>query len=59
MPARKMRSIAKNRRGVYEKLRKQGKSKAVAARISNAGKTKAGRSAMSRKAAATRKKRKG
>lgn len=57
MPAGRLRSIAKNRRKVYEALRRQGLSKAVSAKISNAGKTKAGRQRMARKAAKSRKRR--
>lgn len=57
------RGVTKGRRGAYEALKKQfGSSKAgkaSAARIANAGKTKAGRQRMARKAAATRKRRKG
>lgn len=55
MPAKKMRSIAKNRRGAYEAMRKRGMSKTLAAKIANAGKTKAGRSRMAKKAARSRK----
>lgn len=55
MPANRLRSIAKNRRNVYEKLApKLGKTRA--AKIANAGKTKAGRSKMAKKAARSRKK---
>jgi hypothetical protein len=57
MPASRMRAIAPNRRTVYEKLRAKGLSKSSAARIANAGRTKAGRSRMARKAARTRNKR--
>jgi hypothetical protein len=53
-----MRSIAKNRRHVYERLKGKGFSKAKAAKIANAGKTKKGRSRMAKKAARTRKRRK-
>jgi hypothetical protein len=53
-----MRSISKNRRHVYERLKKKGMSKQSAARIANAGKTKSGRSRMAKKAARTRKRRK-
>ena len=46
-------AITPGRRDVYDKLKKtMGKKKA--ARIANAGKTKAGRSAMAKKAARTR-----
>jgi hypothetical protein len=55
MPAKRMRSIAKGRRTVYERLRAKKLSKRSAARIANAGKTKAGRARMARKAARTRK----
>jgi hypothetical protein len=41
---------------VYEALRKHGMTKSSAARIANAGKTKAGRSRMAKKAAKTRSK---
>ena len=59
MPGRKKyRSIASNRIDVYKALKRQGKSKRVAAKIANAGKTKAGRKAMARKAAATRRRKK-
>jgi hypothetical protein len=47
--------IAAGRGDVYEALRRQGKSKRVAAKIANAGKSKIGRSRMARKAARTRK----
>lgn len=57
MPGKRLRSITPKRRGVYEKLRSRGLSKRSAARIANAGKTKAGRSKMARKAAKTRKRR--
>jgi uncharacterized protein (DUF302 family) len=55
MPGKKARGITKGRVPVYEALRDAGMSKKSAARIANAGKTKAGRKAMSRKAARTRK----
>lgn len=58
MPNKRMRSIAKNRRHVYERLKGKGFSKAKAAKIANAGKTKKGRSRMAKKAARTRKRRK-
>jgi hypothetical protein len=54
MPGNRLRSIAANRRTVYEKL-KGRLGKRSAARIANAGKTSAGRSRMARKAARTRK----
>lgn len=47
--------IAPGRRKVYDALRRRGFSKKKAAKIANAGKTKAGRSNMARKAARTRK----
>lgn len=49
--------IAKGRRTVYDALRRRGASKAKAARIANAGTSKAKRSSMARKAARTRKRR--
>lgn len=49
--------VARSRHDVYRALRRKGKSKTVAARISNAGRTKAGRKSMARKAAATRRRR--
>lgn len=51
---RKARGITKGRRHAYESMRKKGMSKQSAARIANAGKTKAGRSRMAKKAARTR-----
>lgn len=45
--------------GTYEALRKHGMSKAMSAAIANAGRTRAGRSRMARKAARTRAKRRG
>jgi hypothetical protein len=56
MPGNRLRSIAANRRNVYEAL-KGRMGKARAAKIANAGKTHEQRSAMSRKAARTRKRR--
>jgi hypothetical protein len=47
--------VYKNRQTVYKALRREGKSKKVAAAIANAGHTKAGRKAMGKKAALTRK----
>jgi hypothetical protein len=48
--------VVKSRQDVYRKLKgKYGKK--IAAMIANAGRTKAGRSRMARKAAATRRKR--
>jgi hypothetical protein len=46
--------VFRNRQAVYRALRKQGMSKAKAARISNAGQSHAQRSLMARKAAQTR-----
>jgi hypothetical protein len=47
------------RQNVYKALRRKGKSKQAAAEISNAGRTHVQRSAMVKKAAATRKTRGG
>lgn len=49
--------VYKGRQNVYLELRSQGMSKTKAARIANAGHTKAGRSRMARAAARTRKRR--
>ena len=49
--------VAKSRHRVYRALRRKGRSKSSAARISNAGVTHAQRSRMSRKAARTRRSR--
>jgi 16S rRNA C967 or C1407 C5-methylase (RsmB/RsmF family) len=57
MPGNRLKSITKGRRSVYEALKKHGMSKRRAAKIANAGKTRAGRSRMARKAARTRKRR--
>lgn len=46
-----------NRHATYRALRRQGKSKESAARISNAGRGHGGRSRMAKKAARTRKRR--
>ena len=46
--------VVRSRHDVYRALRRQGMSKAKAAAIANAGATKAARSAMSRRGAATR-----
>lgn len=54
MPANRLRSIRWNRRKAYEGMRKRGLSKAMSAKIANAGKNKAARSRMAKKAAATR-----
>lgn len=48
-----------SRQNVYRALRREGKSKTVAAKIANAGRTKAGRKAMGKKAARTRRRRGG
>ncbi|GGW41260.1 hypothetical protein [Streptomyces xantholiticus] len=53
MPGKKTRGITPGRVSVYERL-KTRMSKRKAARIANAGKTKAGRSRMAKKAARTR-----
>jgi len=55
---KKARGITKGRRHAYEGMRKKGMSKTKAAKIANAGKTKAGRSRMAKKAARTRRGRK-
>jgi hypothetical protein len=49
--------VARSRHNVYRALRRQGKSKSVAARISNAGVSRAARSRMAKKAARTRRSR--
>lgn len=46
--------VYRSRQDVYRALRRQGASKSKAARIANEGQTRAGRSAMARKAARTR-----
>ena len=53
----KIRGIVAGRGRVYESLKKSGMPTARAAKIANAGKTRAGRSRMARKAARTRKRR--
>jgi hypothetical protein len=53
MPGNRLKSITPGRRKVYEALPKS-MSKRSRARIANAGKTRAGRSRMARKAARTR-----
>jgi hypothetical protein len=58
MPGNRLRSIAPNRRHVYERL-KGVLGKSAAAAIANAGRTRAGRRAMARKAARTRRRRRG
>lgn len=47
--------VYKSRQKVYKALRRDGKSKEAAARIANAGVSKAKRSKMAKKAARTRK----
>lgn len=47
--------IPANREDVYRALLRKGMTKQMAARIANAGRTKAGRKRMSRKAQRTRK----
>ena len=49
--------VYRSRHDVYRKLRKKGFTKEAAARVANAGKDKAGRSKMAKRAAATRKRR--
>lgn len=49
--------VVKSRQDVYRALRRQGKSKQVAAKIANAGRSKVARSRMAKKAARTRKRR--
>jgi uncharacterized protein (DUF302 family) len=51
--------VFKDRHDTYRALKKQGMSDEKAARISNAGHTKSGRKIMAKKAAVTRKRRKG
>ncbi len=50
--------IAPGRKPAYDALRRQGASKEKAARIANKGRTRAGRKAMAKRAAATRRRRK-
>lgn len=47
--------VYKDRQDVYRALRREGKSKKVAAQIANGGHTKLGRKTMAKKAARTRK----
>lgn len=54
---KKARGITKGRRKAYEAIKAQGHTKKSAARIANAGKTRAGRSRMAKKAARTRRRR--
>jgi hypothetical protein len=56
MPGKKMRSIKRPK--VYEALKRKGMSKTMAAKISNAGTSRAKRSRMAKKAARTRRRRK-
>jgi uncharacterized protein (DUF302 family) len=49
--------VVRSRQDVYRALRRKGKSKKVAAMISNAGRTAAGRKLMARKGARSRRKR--
>jgi uncharacterized protein (DUF302 family) len=49
--------VVRSRQDVYRALRRKGKSKRIAAMISNAGRTKAGRKIMARKGARSRKRR--
>jgi hypothetical protein len=52
--------VARSRHDAYRSLRKKrGLSKSVAAAIANKGRTKGGRVVMARKAAATRRRKKG
>lgn len=51
--------VRKSRQNVYRALRRKGMSKSKAARISNAGVTHTQRSRMSRKAARTRRSKRG
>lgn len=51
--------VVKTRQDVYRALRRKGFSKKKAAAISNAGRTHVQRVAMAKRAAATRKRRKG
>lgn len=48
--------VYRDRQDVYRALRRDGKSKSVAAAIANGGHTKAGRKGMAKKAAMTRRK---
>lgn len=47
--------VVRSRQSVYRALRRQGKTKSMAARIANAGRFRTGRSRMAKKAARTRK----
>jgi hypothetical protein len=57
VPGKRLKSITPGRRKVYERLKKSGMPKSRAAKIANAGKTRAGRSRMAKKAARSRKRR--
>lgn len=60
MPGRASAAAKKRfgaRTSAYEAIKSGGMSKSAAAAIANAGRTKAGRSRMAKKAAATRRKR--
>lgn len=58
MPGHKHGNIPAGRAAVYEALRRHGHTKKSAAKIAWAGKSKAGRKRMARKAARTRKRHK-
>lgn len=51
--------VRKSRQNVYKALRRKGASKSKAARIANAGVTRSARSRMAKKAARTRRSRRG
>jgi hypothetical protein len=51
--------VYRHRQRVYKALRRQGKSKTVAAKIANGGRTHVQRSRMSRKGARTRRAKRG
>jgi len=55
MPGHKHGNIPLSRSRTYEALRRQGHTKASAAKIAWAGRTRVGRSHMAKKAARTRK----
>lgn len=55
MPGHRHGNIPLSRSRVYEALRREGMPKSRAAKIANAGVTRAGRKRMARKAARTRK----
>jgi len=54
MPGKVNTRVTKSRRHAYESMRAHGIGKAKAGKIANAGRTKAGRVRMARKAARTR-----